>query len=423
MNMSQIVLKSPLKSSPAPAFDVERIRADFPILKLRPGGKALVYLDNAASSQMPQQVIDRLVRYQTSQHANIHRAVHTLSEIATAEYEEARRKLARFINAREEREVIFTSGTTDAINLVMHGYGRKFIGAGDEIILTTLEHHANIVPWQMLAEEKGAKIRVVPIDDAGELLIDDYEKLFNQHTKLVGVAHVSNALGSVVPVKQMIAFAHARGVPVLVDGAQAAPHMQLDMQDLDCDFYAFSGHKMCGPTGIGILYGKAALLERMQPFKGGGDMILSVSFEKTTYNVIPQKFEAGTPPIAAAIGLGAAVDYLAAVGLDAIAAHEHALLDYATQQLLRMPGVHIIGTAREKAAVISFKLDGVHPHDIGTLLNQDGVAVRTGHHCAQPVMQRYNVPATSRASFAFYNTMAEVDALVAGIRNVQKVFS
>ncbi len=420
MNMSQTALETAPR--PATLFDVERIRADFPILKLRPGGKPLVYLDNAASGQMPQQVIDRLVRYQTSQHANIHRAVHTLSEIATAEYEEARRKLARFINAREEREVIFTSGTTDAINLVMHGYGRRFIGAGDEIILTTLEHHANIVPWQMLAEEKGAKIRVVPIDDAGELLIGDYEKLFNQHTKLVGVAHVSNALGSVNPVKQMIAFAHARGVPVLVDGAQAAPHMQLDMQDLDCDFYAFSGHKMCGPTGIGILYGKAALLERMQPFKGGGDMILSVSFEKTTYNVIPQKFEAGTPPIAAAIGLGAAADYLMAVGLDAIAAHEHALLDYATQQLLRMHGVHIIGTAREKAAVISFKLDGVHPHDIGTLLSQDGVAVRTGHHCAQPVMQRYKVPATSRASFAFYNTMAEVDALVAGIRKVQKVF-
>ena len=412
-----------LKSRPGSAFDVERIRADFPILKLRPGGKPLVYLDNAASSQMPQQVIDRLVRYQTTQHANIHRAVHTLSEIATAEYEEARRKLARFINAREEREVIFTSGTTEAINLAMHGYGRKFIGAGDEIILTTLEHHSNIVPWQMLAEEKGARIRVVPINDAGELLIDEYEKLFNERTKFVGVAHVSNALGSVNPVKQMIAFARARGVPVLVDGAQAVPHMKVDVQDLDCDFYAFSGHKLCGPTGIGILYGKAALLERMQPFKGGGDMILSVTFEKTTYNVIPQKFEAGTPPIAAAIGLGAAVDYLSAIGMDAIAAHELDLLDYATEQVKRMPGVRIIGTAEEKAAVLSFALDGVHPHDVGTLLNQDGVAVRTGHHCAQPVMQRFKVPATSRASFAFYNTMAEVDALVAGIRNVQKVFS
>jgi len=419
MSARQTALKSRLGS----ALDVERIRADFPILKLRPGGKPLVYLDNAASSQMPQQVIDRLVRYQTTQHANIHRAVHTLSEIATAEYEEARRKLARFINAREEREVIFTSGTTEAINLAMHGYGRKFIGAGDEIILTTLEHHSNIVPWQMLAEETGARIRVVPINDAGELLVDDYEQLFNERTKLAGVAHVSNALGTVNPVKRIIASARARGVPVLVDGAQAAPHMKVDVQDLDCDFYAFSGHKLCGPTGIGVLYGKAALLERMQPFKGGGDMILSVTFEKTTYNVIPQKFEAGTPPIAAAIGLGAAVDYLSGIGMDAIAAHEHALLDYATEQLKRMPGVRIIGTATEKAAVLSFTLEGVHPHDVGTLLNQEGVAVRTGHHCAQPVMQRFKLPATSRASFAFYNTMAEVDALVAGIRNVQKVFS
>ena len=411
-----------LRARPGAAFDAARIRADFPILNLSFEGKPLVYLDNAASSQMPQQVIDRLVRYQTTQHANIHRAVHTLSEIATAEYEEARRKLARFINAREEREVIFTSGTTEAINLAMHGWGRKFIGAGDEIILTTLEHHSNIVPWQMLAEEKGATIRVVPIDDAGELLLDEYEKLFSERTKLVGVAHVSNALGTVNPVKQMIAFAHARGVPVLVDGAQAVPHMQVDVQDLDCDFYAFSGHKLCGPTGIGVLYGKAALLERMQPFKGGGDMILSVTFEKTTYNLIPQKFEAGTPPIAAAIGLGAAVDYVSAIGMDAIAAHEHTLLDYATDQLMRMPGVRIIGTAKDKAAVLSFVLEGVHPHDVGTLLNQDGVAVRTGHHCAQPVMQRFKVPATSRASFAFYNTMAEVDALAAGIRNVQKVF-
>ncbi len=422
MNMSPITLKSAVKTRPEPAFDVARIRADFPILRTHPGGKPLIYLDNAASSQMPQPVIDRLVRYQTSEHANIHRGVHTLSEIATAEYEVARRKLAHFINAREEREVLFTSGTTESINLVMHGYGRKFIGAGDEIILTTLEHHSNIVPWQMLAEEKGARIRVVPINDAGELLIDDYEKLFNAHTKLVAVAHVSNALGSVNPAKRMIAFAHARGVPVLVDGAQAAPHLTLDVQDLDCDFYAFSGHKLCGPTGIGVLYGKAALLERMQPFKGGGDMILSVTFEKTTYNAIPQKFEAGTPPIAAAIGLGAAIDYLSRIGMSAIAAHERELLDHATNQLERMPGVRIIGTAREKAAVLSFALEGVHPHDVGTLLNEDGIAVRTGHHCAQPVMQRFKLPATSRASFAFYNTMAEVDALAAGIRKVQKIF-
>jgi cysteine desulfurase/selenocysteine lyase len=407
----------------ASAFDVERIRADFPILQLRIDGKPLVYLDNAASSQMPRPVIDRLVRYQTMQHANINRAVHYLSETATSEYEAARRKLQRFINAREEREVIFTSGTTDAINLVMHGYGRKFIKTGDEIILTTLEHHSNIVPWQMLAEETGAKIRVVPINDAGELLIDEYEKLFNARTRFVGVMHVSNALGTINPVKQMIAFAHAHGVPVLVDGAQAVPHMQVDVQDLDCDFYAFSGHKLCGPTGIGVLYGKAALLEKMQPFKGGGDMILSVTFEKTTYNTIPHKFEAGTPPIAAAIGLGAAVGYLSAIGMDAIATHELDLLNYATEQMTRMPGVRIIGTAKNKASVISFTVDGVHPHDVGTLLNQEGVALRTGHHCAQPVMQRFKVPATSRASFAFYNTLAEIDALIAGIRSVQKVFA
>lgn len=417
------VIQTALKIRSPSAFDVERIRADFPILKLTVNDKPLVYLDNAASSQMPQQVIDRLVRYQTTQHANINRAVHQLSEIATSEFEEARRKLQHFINANEEREVIFTSGTTEAINLVMHGYGRKFIGAGDEIILTTLEHHSNIVPWQMLAEEKGAKIRVVPINDAGELLIDEYEKLFNERTKFVGVMHVSNALGTINPVKEMIAFAHAHGVPVLVDGAQAAPHMKVDVQDLDCDFYAFSGHKLCGPTGIGILYGRAALLESMQPFKGGGDMILSVTFEKTIYNTIPHKFEAGTPPIAAAIGLGAAVDYLSEIDMDAIAAYELALLEYATEQINSMPGVRIIGTAGHKAAVLSFAVDGVHPHDIGTLLNQEGIAVRTGHHCAQPVMQRLHVPATSRASFAFYNTMDEVDALIAGIRTVQKIFT
>ena len=410
------------KTQATPVLDIERIRADFPILKLQVNGKPLVYLDNAASSQMPQQVIDRLVRYQSTQHANINRAVHTLSEIATNEFEKARRKLQHFIHAREEREVIFTSGTTDSINLVMHGYGRKFIGRGDEIILTTLEHHSNIVPWQMLADEKGATIRVVPINDAGELVIDDYEKLFNERTKFVSVMHVSNALGTINPIKQMIDFAHTHGVPVLVDGAQAAPHMQVDVQDLDCDFYAFSGHKLCGPTGIGILYGKAALLERMQPFKGGGDMILSVTFEKTTYNTIPHKFEAGTPPIAAAIGLGAAVDYLSAIGMDAIYAHELSLLHYASEQMARLPGVRIIGTAEHKAAVLSFVVDGVHPHDIGTLLNEGGIAVRTGHHCAQPVMQRFKLPATSRASFAFYNSMAEVDALIAGIRTVQKVF-
>jgi len=415
-------LQSALKPGPAAALDVERLRADFPILKLKVNGKPLVFLDNAASSQMPQPVMDRWVRYQSSEHANIHRAVHYLSETATAEFEAARRKAQVFLNAKEDREIVFTSGTTDAINLVMYGYGRKFIGAGDEIILTTLEHHSNIVPWQMLAEEKGAKLRVVPINDRGELVPDEYRGLFNARTKFVAVTHVSNALGTINPVREMIALAHENGVPVLVDGAQAAPHLKVDVQDLDCDFYAFSGHKLCGPTGIGVLYGKAALLEKMQPFKGGGDMILTVTFEKTTYNVIPHKFEAGTPPIAAAITLGAAIDYLRGIGMERISAHETDLLDYATDQLNRLPGVRLIGTAEKKAAVLSFVVDGVHPHDVGTLLNEEGVAIRTGHHCAQPVMQRFRVPATSRASFAFYNTMAEVDALVAAIRKVQKVF-
>ncbi len=411
-----------LKSQRASGLDVERVRADFPILRLKVNGKPLVFLDNAASSQMPQPVMDRWIRYQTTQHANINRAVHYLSETATAEYEAARRKLQAFINAKEDREVIFTSGTTDAINLVAHGYGRKFIGKDDEIVLTTLEHHSNIVPWQMVAEEKGAKIRVVPVNDRGELKFEEYLKLLGPRTKLVGVGHVSNALGTINPVREMIEAAHAKGIPVLVDGAQAAPHMKLDMQALDCDFYAFSGHKMFGPTGIGVLYGKAGWLEKMQPFKGGGDMILSVTFEKTTYNVPPQKFEAGTPPIAAAITLGAAVDYIESVGIERIHAHETDLLDYATDQVNRMPGVRIIGTAEQKAAVLSFVVDGVHPHDVGTLLNEEGIAIRTGHHCAQPVMQRFGIPATSRASFAFYNTMEEVDALVAGIRKVQKVF-
>ncbi len=409
--------------APPRVFDIEQIRADFPILKLKVNGKPLVFLDNAASSQMPQPVIDRWVKYESSQHANIHRAVHYLSETATAEYEIARRKLQTFVNAKEEREVIYNSATTESINLVAHAWGRKFLNAGDEIILTTLEHHSNIVPWQMVAAEKCAKIRVVPINDRGELLIDEYKKLFNANTKFVGATHVSNALGTITPVRELIEIAHAHGVPILIDGAQAAPHLKVDVQALDCDFYAFSGHKLCGPTGIGVLYGKAALLEQMNPFKGGGDMILSVTFEKTTYNTIPHKFEAGTPPIAAAIGLGAAVDYLSAIGMGRIAAHELDLLNYATEQVNGMPGVRIIGTAEKKAAVLSFAVDGVHPHDVGTLLHEDGIAIRTGHHCAQPVMQRFKVAATSRASFAFYNSMAEVDALIAGIRSVQKVFS
>lgn len=418
MNSAHASLKSEITSD----VDWRKVRTDFPILELKIDGKPLIYLDNAASSQMPQLVIDRLVRYQTKQHANINRAVHYLSEVATQEYHDARCKLQQFINAREDREVIFTSGTTDSINLVIQGYGRKFIQANDEIILTTLEHHSNIVPWQMLANEKGAKIRVVPINDKGELDVDEYERLFNERTKFVGLIHVSNALGTINPIKRMIDFAHRYDVPVLIDGAQAALHIPIDVQALDCDFYAFSAHKLCGPTGVGILYGKAVLLESMQPYKGGGDMIASVTFEETIYNTIPHKFEAGTPPIAAAIGFGAAIDYLTTIGIENIAAYESTLLDYATKCLTQIPGVNIIGTANEKTAVISFTIDGVHPHDIGTILNQDGIAVRTGHHCAQPVMQRFNVPATSRASFAFYNNKTEVDALIAGIKTVQKVF-
>jgi len=415
-------IESSLRSSETSMLNVEQIRSDFPILKLKIDDKQLVYFDNAASSQMPKIVMDRMLRYQTMEHANINRAVHYLSETATAEYEKSRHKLKNFINANEDREIIFTSGTTDAINLVAHSYGRKFISSGDEIILTVLEHHSNIVPWQMLAKENGAKIRVVPINDTGELLIDEYKKLFNKNTKFVGVTHVSNAIGTINPIKEMIEFAHAHGVPVLVDGAQAAPHMKIDVQELNCDFYTFSGHKLCGPTGIGILYGKANQLNRMKPFKGGGDMITSVTFEKTIYNTIPHKFEAGTPPIAAAIGFGAAIDYLSSIDLSTIEAYEQSLINYATEQINNIPGIRIIGSAAEKVAVLSFSVDGVHPHDIGTLLNQEGIAVRTGHHCAQPVMQHFKVPATTRASFSFYNSMAEIDTLITGIQKVQKVF-
>ncbi len=418
--MSAVLAARPLPSAP---LDVERIRRDFPILSLKVNGKPLVYLDNAASAQMPQPVIDRWVRYHTQEHSNIHRAVHTLSERATAEYESARKKVRRFINAKEDREIIFTRGTTQGINLVAYSFGRTFIGADDEIIVSALEHHSNIVPWQMLCEEKSAKLRVIPCNDAGELVQEAYARLFNAKTKLVALTHVSNALGTLNPVAEMIATAHAQGVPVLIDGAQAAPHLKVDVQGLDCDFYTFSAHKMCGPTGFGVLYAKARWLEKMPPFEGGGDMILSVTFEKTTYNAIPYKFEAGTPPIAAAITFGAALDYLETVGMDAIAAHEHALLEYATQQFGEISDVRIIGTAKEKAAVLSFVLKGVHPHDAGTLLNDEGVAVRTGHHCAQPVMQRFGIPATVRASFAFYNTFGEVDVLVEAVRKTQKFFA
>lgn len=421
--MSAVPKPVPSRVPGVPPFDLARIRSDFPILDLTVNGKPLAYLDNAASAQMPKPVIDRIVKYETREHANIHRAVHYLSETATAAYEAAREKVQRFLNAKEEREIIYTRGTTEAINLVMHGYGRKFLGEGDEIVVSQLEHHSNIVPWQMLCEEKGCRLRVIPCDDRGVLDLEAYESLFNDRTRFVAITHVSNALGTVNPVKTMIATAHAHGVPVLVDGAQAAPHIPVDVQDLDCDFYCFSAHKLCGPTGMGALYGKAAVLDRMQPYQGGGDMILSVTFEKTIYAPLPAKFEAGTPNIMGSIAMGAALDYLAEVGIDNVAAWEHSLLEYATGQLEAMDGVRIIGTAPEKAAVLSFEVKGVHPHDVGTILNEEGVAVRTGHHCAQPVMQRFRVPATARASFAFYNAMAEVDQLVAGIRRVQKMFA
>src|SRR5712691_5507738 len=403
-------------------FDVQRIREDFPVLRQTVNGKPLVYLDNAASSQVPQVVIDRGSIYLEHEHSNIHRGVHYLSQKATTAYEGAREKVRRFINAREARECIFVRGATEGINLVMHGYGRKFIGAGDEIIISALEHHANIVPWQMLCEEKGARLRVIPMNDAGELLMDEYQALLNERTKFVAVTHVSNALGSVVPVKEIIESAHKYGAPVLIDGAQWAPHARIDVQDLDCDFYTFSGHKIFAPTGSGVVYGKAALLEKMNPFQGGGDMIKSVTFEKTIYADLPNKFEAGTPAIASQIGLGAAIDYLNIIGREKAAAYEHELLNYATERLSAIEGVRIIGTAREKLGVLSFVIEDIHPHDIGTILDQRGIAVRAGHHCAQPVMQRFKVPATARASFAFYNTREEVDVLVSAIERVIEVF-
>jgi cysteine desulfurase/selenocysteine lyase len=405
------------------SFNVERIRDDFPVLHQTVNGKPLIYLDNAASSQVPQVVIDRGSVYLEQEHSNIHRGVHYLSQKATTAYEGAREKVKRFINAREARECIFVRGATEGINLVMYGYGRKFIGAGDEIIISAMEHHANIVPWQMLCEEKGARLRVIPMNDAGELLIDEYEALLNERTKLVGVVHVSNALGTINPVKQMIAQAHKYGVPVLVDGAQATPHMPVDMQDLDCDFYVFSGHKMYAPTGSGIVYGKAELLETMNPFQGGGDMIKTVTFEKTTYADLPNRLEAGTPAIASQIGLGAAIDYLNTIGREQAAAHEAELLRYATERISAIEGVRIIGTAKNKASVLSFVIDDIHPHDIGTILDQEGIAVRAGHHCAQPVMQRFKVPATARASFAFYNTKEEIDVLARTIERVIEIFS
>ncbi len=404
-------------------FDVARIRADFPILQKLVKGKALAYLDNAASSQVPQQVIERGARYLMEEHSNVHCGVHYLSQTATTAYEAAREKVKRFINAKHAKECIFVRGCTEGVNLVMHGYGRKFVKEGDEIIISEMEHHSNIVPWQMLCEEKGAKLRVIPMNDAGELLLDEYDALLNERTKLVAVTQVSNALGTINPVKEIIARAHAQGVPVLVDGAQAVPHGPVDVQDLDADFYVFSGHKMCAPTGSGVIYGKLELLEKMQPFQGGGSMIRTVTFEKTTYAGLPEKFEAGTPAIAPSIGLGAAIDYLNAIGMDKIAAYEHELLEYATQRLSDIPGLRIIGTARAKASVISFTIGDIHPHDIGTILDQEGIAVRAGHHCAQPVMKHFQVPATARASFAFYNTKEEIDTLAQTIEKVIEIFA
>ena len=404
-------------------IDLDRIRADFPILHRTVNDRALVYLDNAATSQKPWAVLEALRTYYETQNANIHRGVHTLSVKATEAYEAARCKVQRFIGAARPEEIVFVRGATKAVNLVAQTYGRANVGTGDEVLISTMEHHSNIVPWQMLCEQTGAQLKVVPINDAGELLMDEYERMLNPRTKLVAITHVSNALGTINPVAEIVKLAHAREIPVLLDGAQAAPHLPIDVQQIGCDFYAITGHKMFGPTGIGALYARYDLLDAMPPYQGGGEMIASVSFDKTVYNAVPHKFEAGTPNIAGAIGLGAAIDYMIEIGHDAIMAHEHDLLTYATSRLESIPEVRLIGTAKEKAAVVSFLVQGIHPHDVGTILDQEGIAVRTGHHCAQPVMQRYGVPATARASFALYNTRAEVDALVGAIRKVVEVFA
>ena len=403
-------------------FDVAEIRKDFPILKQKVHGKPLVYFDNGATSQKPQQVIDALSHYYGAENSNIHRGVHDLSERATAAYEAAREKIRAFINAPSDKEIIFVRGTTEAINLVAQSYGRSFLKTGDEIIVSAMEHHSNIVPWQILCEQVGAHLRVIPINHEGELVMDEYRGLLSEKTKLVSVTHVSNALGTVVPVKDIVALAHQRGVPVLLDGAQAVPHLKVDVQDLGCDFYAFSGHKVFAPTGVGVLYGRAELLEKMPPYQGGGDMISLVTFEKTHYNVLPYKFEAGTPHIAGGIGLGAAIDYLEGLDWPQVEAHERRLLAYATAELSKIDAVRIIGTAEEKAGVVSFVIGHIHAHDVGTILDQEGVAIRAGHHCAMPVMQRFGVPATVRASFAFYNTTAEIDVMIQAIHRVLKVF-
>jgi cysteine desulfurase/selenocysteine lyase len=411
-----------MKSDPAERYDVQRVRADFPILNREVHGKPLVYLDNAATTQKPQIVLDALTEYYADYNSNIHRSTHLLSELATRAYEGARVKVKNFLHAADSREIIYVRNATEGVNLVAQTWGRQNIQAGDEIIVSTMEHHCNIIPWQMLCAEKGAKLRVIPINDDGELMMDEYAKLLNEKTKFVAIVHMSNALGTINPIKQVIDLAHAQGVPVLVDAAQSAYHMPIDVQELDCDFLVFSGHKLYGPTGIGILYGKRAFLEAMPPWQGGGDMILTVSFEETVYNEIPYKFEAGTPHIAGAIGLGVAIDYLSALGMDKLAAYEHELTSYGEQALAQVPGLRMIGTAQEKASVFSFTLGDIHPHDIGTILDGEGIAIRTGQHCAHPVMQRFGVQATARASLALYNTHAEIDALVQGLHTVIEVF-
>jgi cysteine desulfurase / selenocysteine lyase len=425
--MAQAAIREPLPREVAPqsasGLDLAGIRADFPILAERINGKPLVYLDNGATSQKPQAVLDAIVNYYEHMNANIHRGVHTLSVRATEAHDAARQTVRKFLNAADTREIVFVRGATEAINLVAQTYGRVHVNTGDEVLITAMEHHSNIVPWQILCEEKSARLKVAPIDDRGELLLDEFARLIGPRTKIVAVTHVSNALGTVVPLRQIIDLVHRRGVPVLVDGAQAVPHFAVDVQALDCDFYAFSGHKVYGPTGIGVLYGKRALLEAMPPYQGGGDMISSVTFAKTTYNDLPFKFEAGTPDIAGAIALGAALNYIGNLGMDKIAAHESELLAYATDAVGAIPGVRLIGTASDRAGVLSFVLDHVHPHDLGTILDREGIAIRTGHHCAQPVMERFGIAGTARASFAVYNMKEEVDALVAGIRAAHEVFA
>lgn len=404
-------------------FDVERVRNDFPILRERVNGKPLVYLDNAATSQKPQVVINALTSYYSGKNANVHRGVHFLSEGATAMYEAARVKVKEYLKAPRSEEIVFVRGTTEGINLVAHSYVRGKLNKGDEVLISGMEHHSNIVPWQIVCDEKEAKLKVIPVDDRGELVVNDFGRLLTDRTKFVSIVHVSNALGTINPVKEIIVAAHARGIPVLVDGAQAVPHMRVDVQDLDCDFYVFSSHKLFGPTGVGVIFGKVKLLESMPPYQGGGDMIKSVTFEKTVYNDLPYKFEAGTPHIAGVIGLGSAIDYLQQLDWHALGSYEHDLLTHATDALTAIDGLRIIGTAMEKASVISFVLENVHPHDVGTILDGEGIAIRTGHHCAQPVMERFGVPATARASFAFYNTAEEVEVLVKALEKVKKVFS